>query len=116
MKLRTTVRLARPAGEYVVIIQTEEARRSEGKYIVGRALADANQLAVVMDTAAAFHRELGISYGLRPLGGGWMVIDHDRKLVWLSSRSSQYGMEPDRQFTVAALKAALGGYQVERED
>jgi hypothetical protein len=115
MQLRKTVRPADSEFEFEVVIHCAANPRAQGKYIVGRAPASPDRVSVVFDDTAAFHKDLGEKYGVRPQGGGWCVLDRTARTLTLSSRSTQYGREPNRQATLAAFRAALPDYDCDEE-
>jgi hypothetical protein len=114
MQLRQTVTTADRESEFEVILHCA-GPRAQGKYIVGRVAGLPGRLWVIFDDTAPFHKDIGAKYGVRPLGGGWCVLDESRRTLRLSSRSTQYGREPDRQTALAAFRAALPGYDCQEE-
>lgn len=115
MHLRKTVRPADSDLEFEVVIRCAANSRAEGKYIVGRAPDSPDRVFVVFDDTAPFHKDIGEKYGVRPQGGGWCVLDRSALTLTISSRSTQYGREPNRQATLAAFRAALPDYLCEEE-
>jgi hypothetical protein len=116
MKLRKQIQLPELRSPAVVILSAPDEGEVAGKFIVGRSPADAGMLVLAFDTQCTFHKDIGARYGLRPMGGGWCEINHSRRDVWLSGRSTQFGKEPDRRLTLALYRAALPEYRVEEED
>ncbi len=116
MNLRKQIQLPELRAPAVVILCAPDEGEVGGKFIVGRSPADSGMLVVAFDTECAFHKDIGAKYGLRPMGGGWCEIVHPRREVWLSSKSTQFGKEPDRRLTLALYRAALPGQRVEEED
>jgi hypothetical protein len=116
MNLRKQIQLPELRSPAVVILCASDDAEVAGKFVVGRSPADAGTLVVAYDTQCAFHKDIGAKYGLMPMGGGWCEIDHARREVWLSGRSTQFGKEPDRGLTLALYRAALPDYRVEEED
>lgn len=111
MNLRQSLRLPDQEQPVVLILHAAERPRVEGKYVVGRIPEEGGRLAVVFDDSVEFHRDIADKYGLRPLGGGWCAIDTERRTVFLSSRSTQFGREPDRNLTVGVFQAHFPGYR-----
>lgn len=116
MNLRKQIQLSDSRSPALVILCAPGDGDASGKFIVGRSPADSGMLVVAFDTRCAFHKDIGAKYGLRPMGGGWCEIVHSRREVWLSSKSTQFGKEPDRRLTLALYRAALPEYRVEEED
>jgi len=110
--LQTTVEAGNPPRDITVIIRTSGNGRAEGKFVFGLG----PHPVVVFDDTAAFHRDLGARYKVRPLGGGWIVMDAKKKTVQVSGRSTQYGRERERDLTVEALSLALPEYRCLRLD
>lgn len=115
MQLRQTVKSADLEFELEIIIQCAGRPRVQGKYVVASAAESPHRLYVIFDDTAAFHKDIGLKYGVRPLGGGWCVLDTSARTLTLSSRSTQYGRERNRQATLAAFQAVLPGYRCEEE-
>lgn len=116
MHLRKQIQLADGQAPIVVILSASDASEVAGKFIVGRSPADSGALVFAFDAECAFHKDIGEKYGLRPMGGGWCEIMHQRREVWVSGSSTQFGREPDRRLTLALYRAALPGYRVEEVD
>ena len=116
MLLRQTLRPANPGPEIVFILRCADTPRAAGKFILGRDQLDASQLIAVFDDSAAFHKDLADTYGVHPLGGGWCEIDHTRRQVTLSGRSTQFGREPDRELVLSLFRSVFDGYFCWHED
>lgn len=116
MNLRVTVLAGEPPREVEVILRSRNGGPAEGKYVLGRTADEERRLVVAFDDSAAFHRDIGVKYGIRPIGGGWMVLDQKGKRAQVSGRSTQYGRELDRDLVVEALSAALVGFNCQRLD
>lgn len=116
MNLRQSLRLPELAQPVVLILHAAERARMEGKYVVGRIPEEDGRLAVVFDDSVTFHKDIVEKYGLQPLGGGWCSIDTATRTLLLSSKSTQYGMEPDRNLTVAVFQAYFRDYLCDRTD
>ncbi len=116
MLLRLVIPVAGLRTPAVLIVRCADTPRACGKFILGRDREDLRQLVAVFDDGAAFHKDLADTYGLRPLGGGWCELDHGRRQVVLSGRSTQFGREPDRELVLALFRAAFEGYNCWQED
>lgn len=116
MTLRLSIRLPNQPRQLILILSCADTPRVAGKFILGRARDDARQLAAAFDDSGAFHRDIAEKYGLRPLGGGWCELDHERRNVTLSGRSTQFGREPDRGLVVALFQQAFPSYTCWHED
>ena len=116
MLLRQTLRPADSGPEMVFIVRCGDGPRACGKFIVGRERQAPHQLVAVFDDTAAFHKDIGDTYGVRPLGGGWCEVDRRRREVQLSGRSTQFGREPDRELVLALFRQVFEGYNCWQED
>lgn len=116
MLIRQTLRPVDGQPEAVLIVRCADTPRACGKFILGRDPEDPRQLVAVFDDGAAFHKDLAETYGLRPLGGGWCELDHARRQVVLSDRSTQFGREPDRELVLALFREVFAGYNCWQED
>jgi hypothetical protein len=116
MTLRLIIRLASQPREILLILSCADTARAAGKFILGRAREDARQLAAAFDDACAFHKDIAEKHGIRPLGGGWCELDHERRIVTLSGRSTQFGREPDRGLVIALFQQAFPAYSCWHED
>lgn len=116
MLIRKVLAEGEPAVAAVVIVRAAEGVRAAGKFIAGREAGGRGGLVLVFDDTAQFHKDLAVMYGLKAEGGGWMEIDFGRRTAVVSSRSTQYGREPDRVLTVALFESALDGFRVWQEE
>ncbi|MGJ5819443.1 hypothetical protein [Paludibaculum fermentans] len=116
MNLRQSLRLPELQQTIVLILHAAEREKVEGKYVMGLIPEEGGKLAIVFDDSATFHRDIAEKYGLKPLGGGWCTIDTRSKVLLLSGRSTQYGMEPDRNMTLAAFQAHFPNYLCDRTE
>ncbi|QOY89100.1 hypothetical protein [Paludibaculum fermentans] len=116
MNLRQSLRLPESGQTIVLILHAAEKERMEGKYVMGLIPEEGGKLAVVFDDSVTFHRDIVEKYGLKPLGGGWCTIDTSRQVLLLSGRSTQYGMEPDRNMTLAVFQAHFPNYYCDRTE
>ncbi|GEM_PF-5997113 len=116
MLLRKRLQPAESREEVTFVVSCAETPCAVGKYLVGRSTADTPSLMAVFDDSAGFHRDIALRYGLRPIGGGWCELNHAKKQVRLSSRSTQFGREPNRELVVALFEDAFPGYFCWGED
>ncbi len=116
MNLRQSLRLPDLPQPIVLILHAVDRERIEGKYVMGRIPEEGGRLAVIFDDSVTFHRDIVEKYGVKPLGGGWCSIDTRTHTLLLSSRSTQYGMEPDRNLTLAVFQAHFANYLCDRTE
>lgn len=116
MNLRQSLRLPECEQPIVLILHAAEKERMEGKYVMGLIPEEGGKLAIVFDDSVTFHRDIAEKYGLKPLGGGWCTIDTAKQVLLLSGRSTQYGMEPDRNMTLAVFQAHFSSYYCDRTE
>jgi hypothetical protein len=105
-----------PDGPVEVILKAADAPRVAGKFLLGRPVLDAARLVLTFDDAAAFHKDIALAHGLRPLGGGWCEIVHPARTVRLSGGSQAFGREPDRELTLRCFRECLAGYDCQEVD
>lgn len=111
MNLRVELLDFSDGNDVVVIIKCPDTiGQIPGKYLVGRHRVNKAIVAFVFDAAATFHPVIAKQYRLIPLGGGHFVVDHTNASIWVGGCSDTYGTDPDRQFTVQVLTAALPNY------
>jgi len=116
MLLRKRIQPADAREEAALIVNCADTPCAAGKYILGISLLDSPSLVLAFDDSAQFHRDIAHRYGLRPLGGGWCELDHAKKQIRLSSRSTQFGREPNRELVLALFHDAFPGYLCWGED
>ena len=102
-----------PGGLVRVVIVTQGRGRAAGKCVCGRWKNDPERRALVFDDAAEFHIQIGSTYGVEVVGGGWIEFDQANRTAVVSHGSTQFGREPDRRLTVELLRTALPDYRVE---
>ena len=109
-------KVSEPDGEIEVLLKAADGMKAAGKFLLGRPLLDAGRLALVFDDEAGFHKDIAVKHQLRPLGGGWCVIDHAERTVRVSSTSQAFGREPDRERTLRCFRECLPGYRCDGVD
>lgn len=103
-------------GKNVVLSLTYDRDQvSRGKFVVGRAAQSGDQIVVIYDQDAYFHKDMVDAHRLEPFGGGWLTIDTEGKSIQVSGESQAYGREADRGLTVEALRSVYPDYLCEAE-
>lgn len=60
--------------------------------------------------------EKGVEYGSRTcLGGGYIFVDNEEKVIMIYGYSLSYGAEPDRDETIQILQEAYPEFRVEKK-
>lgn len=108
--LNQDLRVETPRGTARVILHAKDQKRVEGKFVAGVG-EQSGEWMLVFDDSAVWHRDIAANYGVKPSGGGWMVIDHTAKTVRLEGRSTQFGREPSRARSLELMRAALPDYE-----
>ncbi len=111
--MKVDIELDAPGGRVRVVIVGEAGARVWGKFVFGRLMSDPGKRAFVFDDSAAFHKDIGLAYGIEVAGGGWIEFDQTNRTAKVGGRSTQFGRERDRGLTVDLLDEALPDYRVD---
>ncbi len=111
--MKVDVELDAPGGSVRVVIAGEDDARIWGKFVFGRLKSDPAKRALVFDDSAVLHKDIALAHGVEAAGGGWVEFDQTNRTARVGGRSTQFGRERDRGFTVDLLDEALPGYRVE---
>ncbi len=116
MQIHRTLKGFDQGRDVTLVFSWSSPKKVQGKYLVGFLGSESNQVMVVFDESAVFHRDIALRHRLRPRGGGWLEITFPRKRIRLSGRSQAYGRDPDRDLTRRLLAIAFPGFSCTCEE
>lgn len=111
--MRVDVEIEAVGGPARVVLSGADTGQIWGKYVFGRLKSRPEVRVLVFDDRAEFHKDIAIGQGIEVSGGGWIEFDQTNRCARVGGRSTQFGREPDRGFTVDLLERALPDYRVE---